>query len=88
MQCFLSEREDEEPVTEETTKDFFISYNKADRGLAEWIAWQLEAEGYKRVLQAWDFRPGGNFVLQMQEAVRTASLRRLQDLQHLSCTSL
>jgi hypothetical protein len=23
-------------------KDFFISYNKADRAWAEWIAWQLE----------------------------------------------
>ncbi|MGA9350971.1 MAG: TIR domain-containing protein [Anaerolineae bacterium] len=26
-------------------KDFFISYNSADRTWAEWIAWQLE-EGY------------------------------------------
>ncbi len=25
-------------------KDFFISYNKADRAWAEWIAWQLEKE--------------------------------------------
>jgi hypothetical protein len=23
-------------------KDFFISYNKADRQWAEWIAWQLQ----------------------------------------------
>jgi hypothetical protein len=27
-------------------KDFFISYNKADRRWAEWIAWQLEETGY------------------------------------------
>ena len=26
-------------------KDFFISYNSADRPWAEWIAWQLEKEG-------------------------------------------
>jgi len=48
--------------------DFFISYNKADRTLAEWIAWQLEEQGYTTILQAWDFRPAGNFVLDMQRA--------------------
>jgi TIR domain len=49
-------------MAEEVAKDFFICYNKADRGWAEWLAWQLEVEGYKTVLQAWDFRPGGTFV--------------------------
>ena len=49
-------------------KDFFISYNKADRTWAEWIAWQLEEAGFTVVIQAWDFRPGGNFVLDMQKA--------------------
>src|SRR6266436_5555355 len=53
---------------EETNKDFSISYNKADRLWAEWIAWQLEAAGYSTVLQAWDFRPGSNFVLEMDKA--------------------
>jgi hypothetical protein len=48
--------------------DFFISYNKADREWAEWIAWQLEKKGFSTVLQAWDFRPGCNFVLEMQKA--------------------
>jgi TIR domain len=43
--------------------DFFISYNKADRAWAEWIAWQLEQAGYQTTNQAWDFRPGSNFVL-------------------------
>ncbi|MEM9093025.1 MAG: TIR domain-containing protein, partial [Cyanobacteria bacterium P01_F01_bin.53] len=47
---------------------FFVSYNKADKAWAEWIAWMLEAEGHKVVIQAWDFRPGGNFVLDMQRA--------------------
>lgn len=50
--------------------DFFISYNRADRTWAEWIAWQLEATGYSTVIQAWDFREGGNFVLNMQRAVQ------------------
>jgi hypothetical protein len=48
--------------------DFFISYTQADRSWAEWIAWHLEAMGYTTVIQAWDFRPGSNFVLDMQRA--------------------
>jgi hypothetical protein len=50
-------------------KDFFISYNQEDRQWAEWIAWILEEKNYSVVIQAWDFRPGGNFVLEMQKAV-------------------
>lgn len=49
-------------------KDFFISYNKADRQWAEWIAWTLEDAGYSIVIQAWDFLVGENFVLEMQKA--------------------
>ena len=49
-------------------KDFFISYNKTDKDWAEWIAWQLEEAGYSTTIQAWDFRAGGNFVLDMQKA--------------------
>lgn len=54
-------------------KDFFISYNAADRHWAEWIAWALEEAGYTTLLQAWDFRPGGNFILQMHDAARQAA---------------
>ena len=49
-------------------KDFFVSYNSADKTWAEWIAWVLEENGYTVVIQAWDFRPGGNFILDMQRA--------------------
>jgi tetratricopeptide (TPR) repeat protein len=52
--------------------NFFISYNRADRSWAEWIAWHLEEAGYTTVLQAWDFRPGSNFVQEMQKAVSDA----------------
>lgn len=48
--------------------DFFISYNHRDQQWAEWIAAVLEAAGYVTVIQAWDFHPGGNFVLEMQKA--------------------
>jgi hypothetical protein len=54
-----------------TMKDFFISYSEADRAWAEWIGWTLEEAGYSVVLEAWDFRPGGNFVLDMQRAATT-----------------
>ncbi len=53
-------------------KDFFISYTRADQAWAEWIAWQLEAAGYTTVIQAWDFRPGSNFVEAMQQASAAA----------------
>ena len=53
-------------------KDFFISYNSGDKSWAEWTAWTLEEAGYTTVLQAWDFRPGSNFVLEMQRAASEA----------------
>jgi hypothetical protein len=53
-------------------KDFFISYTKADQPWAEWIDWKLEEAGYSTVIQAWDFRPGANFVLEMQNAATIA----------------
>jgi hypothetical protein len=49
-------------------RDFFISYNKADRQWAEWVAWTLELNGYSTNIQAWDFPPGANFVLEMQNS--------------------
>src|SRR5215831_395921 len=51
-------------------KDFFVSYNRADRQWAEWIAWQLEEVGYTVIVQAWDIRPGSNFILEMHKAAR------------------
>jgi len=55
--------------------DFFVSYTSVDRPWAEWIAWQLEAEGYQVVVQAWDFGAGSDWAHQMQHATSTA--RRL-----------
>ncbi|HKH44571.1 MAG TPA: toll/interleukin-1 receptor domain-containing protein [Thermoanaerobaculia bacterium] len=53
-------------------KDFFVSFNSADRVWADWIAWMLEEAGYEVAYQPWDFRPGGNFVLEMQKAASEA----------------
>jgi len=54
--------------------DFFISYaNDAnDPRWAEWIAETLTDAGYECRLQAWDFAPGTNLVLAMNEYVRDA----------------
>jgi hypothetical protein len=52
--------------------DFFISYNSADRAWAEWIGYVVEETGYTVIVQAWDFRPGSNFVLEMQRAATDA----------------
>ena len=54
-------------------KDFFVSYTKADLHWAEWIAWQLEQAGFSTVIQAWDFRPGSNFMIDMQRAAEDAA---------------
>jgi hypothetical protein len=56
---------------QENSKDFFISYNRHDRAWAEWIAQQLEQEGYSTIIQSWDFAPGQNFVSMMHEALLT-----------------
>lgn len=53
-------------------KNYFISYTSTDRAWAEWIAWQLEDEGHSVIVQAWDFNPGSNFVLQMEDACKSA----------------
>ena len=52
--------------------DFFISYTSADQQWAEWIGYVLEETGFSVVIQAWDFGPGSNFILEMQTAAATA----------------
>jgi len=59
-------------MNQQDHKDFFISYNGADQRWAEWIAWQLEEAAYAVILQAWDFLPGSNFVVQMDRALTLA----------------
>src|SRR6266567_483169 len=56
-------------MSQNVQSDFFISYTHADARWAEWIAWQLEEAGYSVILQAWDFRPGANFVSEMERAI-------------------
>lgn len=55
-------------MSEPARRHFFISYNSIDKAWAEWIAATLEAAGYTFYIQAWHFRPGQNFVAEMQRA--------------------
>jgi tetratricopeptide (TPR) repeat protein len=55
-----------------SSPDFFISYAAADEGWARWIAWQLRAAGYATIIQTSDFKPGADFVHEMQRATMRA----------------
>jgi hypothetical protein len=61
-------------IMPENRPKVFISYNKADRDWAEWIAGVIEGAGYEPILQAWHFRPGENFVLRMHEATAETNI--------------
>src|SRR2546429_8344900 len=52
---------------------FFVSYTQADLAWAEWIAWILEEDGHRVLVQAWDFVTGTNWVQGMQAGTRDAA---------------
>jgi TIR domain len=39
-------------VGDESACDFFVSYTQVDQAWAEWIAWLLEEDGYRVLVQA------------------------------------
>jgi hypothetical protein len=53
--------------------DFFVSYTQADRAWAEWIAWLLEEDGYRVLVQAWDMVAGSNWISRMDQGVQRAA---------------
>jgi len=53
--------------------DFFVSYTQADRAWAEWIAWNLEQDGHRVLIQAWDSVPGSNWIHFMQDGASNAA---------------
>ncbi len=55
-------------MAEDERRDFFVSFNQADRAWATWIAWVLEQGGYSVFFQDWDFR--GSFIEQMHQATQ------------------
>jgi hypothetical protein len=60
-------------VEERSERDFFVSYTGVNEPWARWICVQLERAGYSTVSQALEFRPGHDFVHEMQAAVSTAA---------------
>jgi hypothetical protein len=50
-------------------KDFFVSYTGTDLNFATWVAELLESNNFSITIQAWDFRPGDNFVSKINEAL-------------------
>lgn len=54
-------------------KDFFISYNQADKKWATWIADTLENAGYRTVIQEWDFGAGSHIGVEMDRALEGTS---------------
>jgi hypothetical protein len=60
-------------IVDPGVRDFFVSYTKADEAWAEWIAWTLEEAGLSVIIQAWDFGPASNFVLNMHQAASEAT---------------
>jgi hypothetical protein len=53
--------------------DFFVSYTQADRAWAEWIAWVLEEDRFRALVQAWDFVPGTNWIQSMHDGLQDAT---------------
>ncbi len=49
--------------------DFFVSHAGSDLRWAKWVAWQLDAAGYKVILDDWHFPPGSSIVTKMNEAL-------------------
>ena len=62
-----------------------LSHTQADQPWAEWIAWVLEEDGHRVLVQAWDFVPGTNWVQGMQAGpgrghVPSQAVSRLPDV--------
>lgn len=57
---------------DEPSVDFFISYTRPDRAWAIWIERQLRDAGFSAILDVLDFRPGSNFMLEMDSATQKA----------------
>ena len=53
-------------------KNFFISYNKADKEWSKWIDWVLRSQKYSTFVQFTDIPWGSNFVVGMDKGLKSA----------------
>ena len=61
----------ESNISEDSLKDFFISYassNKNSFSWGEWLKWQLDKAGYSTILPPWGVRSDSNLEMEMQKA--------------------
>lgn len=54
--------------------DFFISYAPVDQEWAEWIAWELERDGRKVLVQAWEKPRNSGWVTSLHQGISRSSL--------------
>ncbi|MEU9913671.1 toll/interleukin-1 receptor domain-containing protein [Streptomyces sp. NPDC051001] len=57
----------------DSSEPIFISYAGPDNGWAEWVAWNLQENGYRVELDRWNWRTGDDFVTKMNNALDQAS---------------
>jgi hypothetical protein len=68
----MAEQETTKPAFKKRpTRDFFVSFNKADTATAQLLRGWLEEAGYSTFMQHPDFHAGSNIVLKMDEGVKT-----------------
>jgi hypothetical protein len=67
-----------EAMLEDDKADFFVSHTAADETWAKWIAWQLEAHGFRVFTHIWDPRQKSAFLSELKlgsvVAVNTVAL--------------
>jgi hypothetical protein len=51
-------------------KNFFISYNKADKDWSQWIDWCLRSKGYSTFTQFNDIPWGSDFIVKMDDGIK------------------
>lgn len=66
-------RNDVGPVWDSQPRDFFISYASEDLEIAQEVDGVLAAAGFSTIAQFKDFRPGMNFVREMQNALELST---------------
>lgn len=64
--------------------DYYISYTAPDEAWAEWVAWLLDASGYRVTVQVWNVAPGAHSV----DAIREGAIRARSVIVVISSTYL
>jgi hypothetical protein len=55
-----------------TDFDFFISYASADKEWAQWLAWELQSQGFSVFLDSWQIMPGDSIASRLSDAINVS----------------